>query len=103
LAIVAFLSDLQILNELQHSLRLEGLEEVRLIKDKRTGMKTGYLYIHWLLIVTVSQVNPVALHLRSSLVFRKQDGSLIDIIHPYHFMAHTIPTMLPLQSLQKFG
>ncbi len=35
---MAFLWDLQILNELQHTLRLEGLEEIRLIKDKRTGM-----------------------------------------------------------------
>ena len=35
---MAFLWDLKILNELQHSLRLEGLEEIRLIKDKRTGM-----------------------------------------------------------------
>lgn len=38
---MAFLSDLQILKELQHVLQavqLEGLEEVRLIKDKRTGM-----------------------------------------------------------------
>lgn len=38
---MAFLLDLQILNELQHSLRLEGLEEIRLIKDKRTG--TNYI------------------------------------------------------------
>jgi RNA-binding protein 5/10 len=29
---------IQILNELQQSLRVEGIEEVRLIKDKRTGM-----------------------------------------------------------------
>ena len=36
---MAFLADLQITNEL-HSLRVEGLEEVRLIKDKRTGMDT---------------------------------------------------------------
>jgi RNA-binding protein 5/10 len=34
---VAGLSDLQILNELQHGLSLEGVEEIRLIKDKRTG------------------------------------------------------------------
>jgi RNA-binding protein 5/10 len=37
---MAILWDLQILNELQHSLRLESLEEVRLIKDKRTGMES---------------------------------------------------------------
>lgn len=29
--------DLQILNELKQSFGLEGLEEIRLIKDKRTG------------------------------------------------------------------
>ncbi|CZR58454.1 related to RNA binding motif protein [Phialocephala subalpina] len=44
LAIVAVLSDLQILNELQHGLRLEGLEEVRLIKDKRTGQSRGFAF-----------------------------------------------------------
>lgn len=41
---MAFLWDLQILNELQHSLRLEGLEEVRLIKDKRTGQSRGFAF-----------------------------------------------------------
>ena len=38
MAALAFDLDLQILNELEHSLRVEGLEEIRLIKDKRTGM-----------------------------------------------------------------
>ncbi|KAH6671756.1 hypothetical protein B0J14DRAFT_80316 [Halenospora varia] len=33
-----------ILNELQHSLRLEGLEEVRLIKDKRTGQSRQFAF-----------------------------------------------------------
>lgn len=32
--------DLQILTELQRSFGLEGLEEVRLIKDKRTGERS---------------------------------------------------------------
>ena len=41
MATVACDSDLQILNELQHGLRVGGLEEVRLIKDKRTGMLIG--------------------------------------------------------------
>ncbi|PVH74064.1 hypothetical protein DL98DRAFT_40706 [Cadophora sp. DSE1049] len=41
---MAFLSDLQILKELQHTLRLEGLEEVRLIKDKRTGQSKGFAF-----------------------------------------------------------
>lgn len=31
-------SDLQISNELLHGLHVEGLEEIRLIKDKRTGV-----------------------------------------------------------------
>lgn len=35
---------LQIFNELQHNLRLEGLEEVRLIKDKRTGSSKGFAF-----------------------------------------------------------
>jgi hypothetical protein len=34
--------DLQILNELEHGLHVEGLEEIRLIKDKRTGMFLYY-------------------------------------------------------------
>ena len=38
MANLAFDSALQIFNELQNSLRVEGLEEIRLIKDKRTGM-----------------------------------------------------------------
>ncbi|KAK6580576.1 hypothetical protein PZA11_006812 [Diplocarpon coronariae] len=33
-----------ILNELQYNLRLEGLEEVRLIKDKRTGQSKGFAF-----------------------------------------------------------
>ncbi|KAI9050340.1 hypothetical protein LZ554_005506 [Drepanopeziza brunnea f. sp. 'monogermtubi'] len=33
-----------IFNELQHNLRLEGLEEVRLIKDKRTGSSKGFAF-----------------------------------------------------------
>ncbi|KAH6725057.1 hypothetical protein BKA61DRAFT_42580 [Leptodontidium sp. MPI-SDFR-AT-0119] len=44
---MAFLSDLQILKELQHVLQavqLEGLEEVRLIKDKRTGQSKGFAF-----------------------------------------------------------
>ncbi|KAK0112262.1 hypothetical protein ONS96_001511 [Cadophora gregata f. sp. sojae] len=41
---MAFLSDLQILKELQHTLRLDGLEEVRLIKDKRTGQSKGFAF-----------------------------------------------------------
>ncbi|KAK2629714.1 hypothetical protein QTJ16_000534 [Diplocarpon rosae] len=41
---MAVFADLQILNELQHNLRLEGLEEVRLIKDKRTGQSKGFAF-----------------------------------------------------------
>ncbi|KAE8443474.1 hypothetical protein EG329_001871 [Mollisiaceae sp. DMI_Dod_QoI] len=37
-----------ILNELQHGLRLEGLEEVRLIKDKRTGQSRGFAFAQFL-------------------------------------------------------
>ncbi|TVY43698.1 putative RNA-binding protein [Lachnellula occidentalis] len=36
--------DLQILNELRQSFRLEGLEEVRLIKDKRTGVSRQFAF-----------------------------------------------------------
>lgn len=32
------------LNELQHSLRVDGLEEIRLIKDKRTGTDPNVLH-----------------------------------------------------------
>ncbi|KUJ07261.1 uncharacterized protein LY89DRAFT_742909 [Mollisia scopiformis] len=48
LAIVAGLSDLQILQELQHGLRLEGLEEIRLIKDKRTGQSRGFAFAQFI-------------------------------------------------------
>ncbi|KAI6711026.1 hypothetical protein JHW43_006455 [Diplocarpon mali] len=36
--------EVAILNELQYNLRLEGLEEVRLIKDKRTGQSKGFAF-----------------------------------------------------------
>ncbi|KAG0650519.1 putative RNA-binding [Hyphodiscus hymeniophilus] len=35
---------LSILNELQHNLRVEGLEEIRLIKDKRTGQSRQFAF-----------------------------------------------------------
>lgn len=34
---MAFSSDLQIFNELQHSFKVDGVDEIRLIKDKKTG------------------------------------------------------------------
>jgi hypothetical protein len=34
---MAIALDVQILNELKHSFKVENLEEVRLIKDKKTG------------------------------------------------------------------
>jgi hypothetical protein len=45
MAALAFDSNLQISNELEHGLRVEGLEEIRLIKDKRTG--TFLRYEEW--------------------------------------------------------
>ncbi|PQE05955.1 hypothetical protein CJF30_00004900 [Rutstroemia sp. NJR-2017a BBW] len=37
-AVLAVVFELQISNELQNRLKVEGIEEIRLIKDKRTGM-----------------------------------------------------------------
>jgi hypothetical protein len=40
IGLLAFDLDLQIFNELVHRLRVDGIEEVRLIKDKRTGSES---------------------------------------------------------------
>jgi hypothetical protein len=44
LVILAATSLLQVLNELQQNMMVEGLEEVRLIKDKRTGMYCAIVF-----------------------------------------------------------
>ena len=49
---MAVLLDLQIMHELQKNLLLDGLEEVRLIKDKRTGM--NQLFQLFLLILPLT-------------------------------------------------
>jgi hypothetical protein len=99
MAALAFDSNLQISNELEHGLRVEGLEEIRLIKDKRTGMFLRFE--EWLSANLRLKDNHGNLPLLSSWQSPKQDDSSKNTILTSHSTVHTIRIDPKIPKLRK--